>query len=447
MKIKWLVKGNLGLDLFYVVAGRSMSAISAIGIAMVLARSTQSKTIGAYYFAFAAVNFFSMFSQLGLSQTIIKIAAKIRSESEEVLKISFANAAGSILCIVCVSAATIALLVGFFGGSALSHFSAVEEISAHLPSVCIWIFLFAIQLTVADIFRAMGKLNLFALFSGALSNTLMLMILVIFWVIRGVLGLVDVFVINNVAIAVSILVGLLFAREKGLVNLKSVLAATKLIKDFSWLSFHSLSAGLFSYLILQTNIWFIAWIGSAKDVANFALANRLVTTLALINAVISSSLSARVADACVRSDAKFRQKLATEICRISLGAALIPGLVLFIWADEILSIVYGTDYPLAAWMVRVLVCGYIAIAFFGMRNYFLMMFGGEAIQNSISAIAGIAHAFIVFGVMRIFGVPSGVAVSALLLASTATLEAFVLYKKKGILSTPLLFEKERAKRQ
>ncbi|QQX88683.1 hypothetical protein JJQ59_25435 [Cupriavidus necator] len=430
-------KAGIGLDILYVVAGRSASAISAIGIAMVLARLIPTNSFGAYYFALAAANFFSMLSQLGMSQAIIKIGAIFRKDSNRGEGVDFSSAAGGVLCIVTISAAAIALLVFSSWTLLLNSFGAVESLRGHGLAFTAWIFAFSIQLTIADIFRSAGKLNLFAMMSGALSNSLLLSGLLLLMAIGADVDVGEVMTIGNISIAISVLVGMSIARKERLLRFKLISDSIRTIARYRKLAIHSLSAAVFAYLILQTNIWFVARLGSGIEVANFALASRLVATLALINAVIASSLASRVADACVSSDFASRQRLATNICRISVISVVIPALTLLVFGDEIIRLMYGASYPSAAWMARTMAGGYAVAAFFGMRNHFLMMSGGEAIQNSVSVISGIAHAISVFTIMSVAGIELGIAASSIILASTAALEAFILYRKRGIMSIPL----------
>lgn len=404
---------------------------------MVLARLISTNSFGAYYFALAAANFFSMISQLGMSQAIIKIGATLRRDAIHGERNDFSDAAGGVLCIVTASAAGIALLVLSTWTLLLNSFGAVESLRGHGLAFTFWIFFFSIQLTVADVFRSAGKLNLFAMMSGALSNSLLLLGLLLLWTIGADADVGEVMTIGNISIAISVLVGILIAREEKLLRFKFIYDALRAIARYKKLAIHSLSAAVFAYLILQTNIWFVARLGSGVEVANFALASRLVATLALINAVIASSLASRVADACVSSDFEFRQRLATKICRISLISVVVPALILLVFGDVIIKLMYGADYPSAAWMAKTMAGGYAVAAFFGMRNHFLTMSGGEAIQNSVSAISGMAHAIVVFTIMSLAGIEFGIAASSIMLAGTAALEAFILYRKKGIMSIPL----------
>ena len=159
---------NGGLWIF---AGRAFFAGSALLINILLSRVLNTAAFGAYLMAFNIAFFGGVVGTLGLNQSIIRFLAEQREKGKQTwarktallsLKIAMIGAAGTGILYTLLQ---LTLLRGVLGSEIMA--------SAALWTG-LWIMLTVLQNVMAETFRGHGDVRQATLFSGVLSNFLML---------------------------------------------------------------------------------------------------------------------------------------------------------------------------------------------------------------------------------------------------------------------------------
>ena len=191
--------------------------------------------------------------------------------------------------------------------------------------------------------------------------------------------------------------------------------------------------GIFAYLILQSNIWIFAAVGTSKDVALFAVANRLVVTMGVISVMVSSVYLPRISAMFANGDMASLRKMARTVATASTVMALIPAAALIISPELILKILFGQNYVESAFYARVMAIGFLFNSLSGMRGQILIMSGNERTQAFISMVAGLVTIVATYITAVKFGVKAGLVMSTSLMVLTGFIEMATLRLRTGIL--------------
>ncbi len=214
--------------------------------------------------------------------------------------------------------------------------------------------------------------------------------------IYGFLSPVTAIVSQGLSISIAVIIGILLLRQHLPQDLFKVTPDYRNKEWFrAWVPFTLLSAA--SILNNQVNILLLGWLGTNEEVGAFRVADRgaqlVVLSLTTVNLVIAPYITRAY------QEGKYDrlQVLSRKSARAALMIALPIALPMIFFGENIIAIVFGSDYvELAVMPLTILVIAQLVNVFFGSVGLFLTMSGferdtfrGQMYALSINILAGL----------------------------------------------------------
>jgi O-antigen/teichoic acid export membrane protein len=199
----------------------------------------------------------------------------------------------------------------------------------------------------------------------------------------------------------------------------------------AWVPFTFLVAA--SALNSQVGILFLGWLSSYDQVAAMQVAERGAMMVNLSLALVNIVISPHITRAFLQNDGRVLQILSRQSARFALLAALPIALLLLIFGDLVISVLFGSGYAkIVAWPLRILVLAQLINVAFGTLGMFLSMTSFEKDTFKGNSLALLSN-----GVLCLILIPNYGALGASISASVALIVwnlflAFRVYRKLGI---------------
>ncbi len=388
-KLASATKRSIGTRLLtggaWILAGRLVSAIGGMAVSMLLARVLAPQELGNYFiFASIAVTG-AMLAQFGTHQSVVRLVAGglARGELVEVrrsLRAVFAIAlAGSVI-----------VAGGYLGGIGNlvgKYVFKSEAVQAAAGLTAAWLILLHGQILLAQTFRGFHNLGLAALFDGAMTQVLLLTVLVVAWFVAYDWSLRDVVHVTIVAFAVTVIVGILLLRQR----YWSCLPAAKGMAIHTTIR---LSAPLFvsstSFVVLgEMHLWILGAVAAPDQVAIYGAGYRLmqlvVLPLGLVNHVIIPTVAELYAQG--------RKQELERVLRFTATIAALPALIMFVvltvFAGDVMRLVYGEYFYSGAPVLAILVVGQAINVLTGSPGVLLAMSDHQNLLMRVSLGGGL----------------------------------------------------------
>lgn len=187
-----------------------------------------------------------------------------------------------------------------------------------------------------------------------------------------------------------------------------------------WLASSFALAGttLLQTFVSQLPIVFLGYLSSPESVAQYSVAVRVGTLLNLFIIASNMSIASHVAEFNETSDMLKLRTTATKAARMSFAMALPVGIILFIFAEQVLS-VFGEEYADNTLLLRVVVIGYLLHVASGAAAVFLHMTYKEKFTLYVSAVLFIFSLVLSYFMIAAYGVSGAV---------FAYMTSFLIYK-------------------
>ena len=392
----------------WATAGKFASALVAIGISALLARLLSTEEMGNYFLAISVLNIFASMSQSGLNHAVVRFIGEALGQGNggrvrDTIRLALRNGAiGSII------GASIFLL--FRQGILLTGLHAPELLELHWH-IAIWIAIMTMNGILSEIFRGFHNIKLATLFSGLLSSTGFIIVLVFSYISGIYLGLDRVFLFAILSSALSVLVALIYLKRACVTLPKSaqgyVAMRSKDLMHAAWPMWVSGSALLF---LSQADILVLGMFRSAAEVAVYGAASRLVALVTMSLVIVNAVVPPIIAELYSHN----RQAELEKLLRTTASVAGIPTLgvlMLFIFqGDHLLSLIYGEYYIEGDLVLTILSVGQLVNVFTGSCGITLIMTGNQTTMMIITLITGTFTVALALALGSRFGA-TGVAVA------------------------------------
>ncbi|MDU9048769.1 MAG: flippase [Candidatus Electrothrix sp. Rat3] len=380
---QYLIKGGL-----WAFAGKVAALIVGLALSSLLARLLSPEDMGAYFLAFNLATFFSIFSRMGIDNTLQRFVAEAFGNNQPHMACTIIRKG---LILTLTSAFLVAILVYFWVGPWIAQYLLKSyRLSNSMGFVSVWLVLLTFQYVFTAIFQAVKDIRMAVLVNGLLPSAITTFLIACYLIAKKHATFQQILPWVLIAGGVNIMVAFLtLIKEKYKLN-----APTKKIKTIGYLKFagHSwplLINTVMMFIMGQSALWVISAFRSDAEVAAYGAAVRLVrsTSMALmaVNMIIPPLIVHFHAD-------KQKERL-EQVLRSTATIAAVPSLALLssyiLFGGWILETVYGEYYRAGETVLMIMSLGQAICVFVGSCGYVLIMTGHNHAIMLISAASSI----------------------------------------------------------
>ena len=401
----------------WALALRIGTALSALAINALLARVVTTSDLGVYFLITSLINTIIFAVTVGLPGAAVRVVA----ETLAVKHYQRTKKAVRLVVWLCAGSTTLnCTLLGLGGIHILNRLLfAVPLLDKVGWLVAILLFLWAMQTTVAELFRGFNDIRLAVTFRRLAPNIFFSCLLLWLALEQQLTTLPTVLMMACLAWGFSLgwafyLLGKkiqVLPRETA--HSTARINATKII-SLAWPMGCSLflTAGL-----RQADVWIVGSFADMETVALYGAASRLVNFVIFPLLIINASFPPLLSRLHTQGKIKDLEKLMRSAASATtlLGLAVLIGT--FFGGKYALVLIFGDSFIAAGRILLILACGLFFRFFCGAGNMALMMSGGEKIVMRISICSAVLMVSGATWAGRIWGgegVACAVAVSSLL---------------------------------
>ncbi len=377
---------NLG-SIGWSLAGRGAMIVAGFLINVLLAHVLDMREFGEAVLCSAVVSAVGLLCPLGANNMSVRnLTRAIRAGyREQVWPTVLALLAAAVL-----GGAVFAIVaIGPGAGFMYRLISGGQAAPLLLLATILWTAGFGLQLTLAEILRAAGRIRAASFAGGTVSNLAFVGMLGVMWYAGSSMPVDRILLYQTVIVAVSILAFL--------PSLKSAYAGYPFrarLDGLSRLIWEALPAALvvvLYMLIVQTDV-FALGLFRPDDVAMYGAASRLVLVLTVPGVVLEGALMPTFAAQIFSGARADLQRLAQETASIAVLGA-IPILVIFVFGGGWLTAaMYGPSYAESGILLAILACGYVAAAVSGPALVLLVLGGRQRLALAVLCVCAIPFA-------------------------------------------------------
>lgn len=412
---------------FWAIFLKIATGALALVVNILLIRIMTMEDVGSYFITHSMVTIFSLIAQFGLPQLIVRLV------SENIAQNNLKKLKDNIYTIVIIalfSCFLVGITLIFFAGEwvAINLFKDPKIVGV-INLVAFWMVALSFQQIIVETFRGLHDIKMASLFSGAISNFLMVLVLcILFYLGKGdfylVIKLFTLAAIISVIISAYILKRRLVILKKEKYNYNS----DNIVKDAWPLWITSISVFILTY----SDLWIVTYFLSKTDVALYGSSAKLLIILSLVVSLSYAVLPPIISEMNKRGEFK---KLQNVLRSFAFGNSLVVSpifLIIIIFPGYILELFFGESYIAASSVLIILSIGKIFNVITGMRGYVLILTGYGSLQMKISLFVGLLNIiFCCIGALYwgIVGVSLG-AMSAMIIQ--CLLEMYAVKYKLGV---------------
>ena len=369
----------------WALGGSGAETLFALAENALLARLLLPAELGAYFLVLSLVTVAATLAQLGLGQAVVRLVAgalavgdrgRARALIRRVLQLGGVGAVAG--------AAVLALGPGGFLLARVFH---APQTAAVLRLAGVWALLWAVRALLAETFRGLMDFRHAVIFAKASAVVVSILLYGGLLLLRGRGELDDVLWVCVISAAVSLAVASVVLRRR----VRRLDIGPDVPVAAVWRSAAPLFANnVLALLFLHTNVWLLGALASPESVASFGAAMRLGVLAVLPLMIVNAVVPPLVAELHSRGSTVRLGRL----LRNTAGAALVPGLVVagavFLFAGDLLRIVYGEFYSGAATALVWIAAGQVVVLATGSCGVTLIMTGHERLRLWITTLVGLA---------------------------------------------------------
>ncbi len=434
----------------WTVTCRSAGIATVMAVHMLLARFLTAEDFGAFVIASSLAVFFSMLAMFGLNTLLCRYVAEslaVDSPRRAALVICLSSRIGLVsLLLAAIAGGACAHLVGEYGFD-------MPQLSRVSVAVAAWIVLLAVGQMIAELFR--GLHHLFAAsalggVTGGLISNLLFLGLLTGAAARGTMSFETAVMLVLPALLAAVVLGAvslyLFAWPRAdevedyaghdlpKLTLRQVLGDAWPIALVQTVSFG----------VAQLDIWTVARFAGEADLAFYAVARRVSLLVALPLTLVSLAIASSISELHARHDKQRLARVIRGAANVSTVMTLLLIAGIFIGAEWILAIGFGSEYQAGAGALRILCVGQLVYVLSGPSGVTLMMTGHQQIPLRITLATLPLYALGPWVVVRYGG--EGMAfVSASYLVLNNLLQWIAVRRSLGICTHATLVRMPRAR--
>jgi O-antigen/teichoic acid export membrane protein len=397
----------------WALAGRAVTAASGLGANMLLTRLLSPDEVGAYFLTLSVVAVASMFAQLGLTQTIVRLVAESTATGRD------SRAAMAIRLTLGLGAAGVIVAAGFLtlgGGAYLSeHFFQSPLMATVVGLMALMMLILVCQELAAGIFLGFHDIRSSIIFGGSATALLKMLLFAGLWLLQGKSDLQMALVLSVVAGFTSVIFSTFVMRKK--VEALATNGDGIDVPEIATIAWPLWVTSIVLLALVQADIWLMGYFASAEEVAIYGAAARVVALIAmpllLVNSIVPSSIA--------ELNAQGRRPELETILRKAATLVAIPSFIgmafVLAFGELILRLLFGEHYASGASILIILSAGQMVNVWGGSCGKVLMLTGHQKAMMMITIFCGILAivlAILLVGPYGGEGVATGAAIGLVL---------------------------------
>lgn len=391
----------------WVFGGRVFSMSSQLAVNGFLARLLSPTDMGLYFLVFSLVNFFMMFSLLGMQRSIVRIISEslaLERPEKSVLAVRYMIQIGAFTSI------SLAIVLFAGAGKFISEMIFNTKLIGNLVYLpAAWLIIFTLQTLIAEAFRGFHDIRYATIFNGLISSAICTFV---FGFLLFIGKKVDLEIVLIITIG-SYFINFIFASTL-LYRLTSKIEKTKrelitrydMLKN-SWVLYFQ---NLILFIMTSGHLWLLAYLSTKQNVAIYGAVFRLMviitTSLAMIRLTILPTIGHLYA-----------KKYYSEVEKVLKVSALVAGIpailglsLVILMGKPILFILYGSHYAEGYSALIILSVANLINVFTGMPGPLMVMASKEKqmlLFTIISSVVGLSLSSFLIGILDYTGVSIG----------------------------------------
>lgn len=366
-------------------SAKLLTGVAQILVAAVLARMLTVEEFGQFQSLQRVVMLGGILGSFGLAMVAVRKVAKGIARGQ--VDYSYAAIRDISRTILLVSL-LLALLVLLFGRPFI-EMVAGEISQGSLVLLSVLVVVAAFQQILPEFFRGLHDIRFSSLFSGASSNSILLLAVAAAMASGATLGLFDALLIYCcsffLAVCMAAIVLIKMVRRWNVCS-QLYLPTKKILVSGKPMLFSL----LILFVVKQADVWLVASFVSLEVAAYYAAVSRMIFVLTVPLMVANAVIKPMLAKQLVEQNVSEAQQLTTLVTRGTFVVGLLPALIMFIWPQEILGLIFGDYYRAGDDVLRILACAQVITLFFGPCSAVLAMAGKEtSIFRATLAGAGV----------------------------------------------------------
>ncbi len=368
----------------WALSGKIISSASTLGANILLARLLSPEDMGSFFLAFSIVTIFTLIAQWGLGRGIVKLVAS---------ELAIGNVAQARSAII--SSLIIVVLIGLVlavfiyappGEWFLSKLSGTNSLVSIAGILGLWIFVLALQGIVSESFRGYHDIRMATIFGGMLTAVIAVLFYLYAWLKPGYFELGDAVQLMAFATAMSLVTAGIFLRKK--IGRNDHGGRPHLSKVFLF-GLPLMLTNLSIFATREFHMWGLAYFQSETEVALYGASLRLILLLAMPLIIINAVIPSMVADMYSLKQYERVQNLLQKTATIMIVPAIIVFVVIALYGEEILGLVYGDSYTEGYIPFVILAIGQLINVLTGSPGVLLTMSGHERVVFKTALLASI----------------------------------------------------------
>jgi O-antigen/teichoic acid export membrane protein len=421
---------NLAFDAAWSLALKLFGATSNIIVLFILVRMLSIADMGYFLVAQSTAILVAMVARFGMKQPIVKLVSTALAEGHEEL---LSGIFRSVVTLVATGFVVVSLITVFGGGDYI--FLSVFSAPIIFDSLLLWlglVFFLAYQTPLAETYRGLHMAKEAMLYDGPLVNFLMLTLLVVAYIVNGQLSFSMAISLLVLCHGSNLFVGSLKLRAKT----KRYPAGGDMfpIQNLLMLGAPVFVINVAAYIITQSGLWVGGAYLEPEDVAVFGAALRLMLVISLPLFVLNLVIQSRIVKMYVSGQRDELEILVRQGTTVATVVSVLGSLVIFVWPELILNILFGSEYGRGGKVLAILTLGQLINVSVGPCLNFILLVGRRVIATYIVVGAGLMTVPLSIAMAILYGI-EGIAVAGAIGLGMQNILLWVATKKQCNIST------------
>jgi O-antigen/teichoic acid export membrane protein len=364
--------------------GYATVAVTGLGVNAVLARLLSPEEVGAYFLALSISVVGALFAQFGTQLSVVRLVARELAQNRfsEVRQLLKGMGLLVVTGLVVVEGVYLAGGGAWLGGSVF-HSPFVAGASF---MISLWLALRVCQTLFAQTLRGFHDIKFASLLDGAMSNVLLLMLLLGVWMLYGRASFTIVLNLTVIAFAFSVALGpLLLSR-----HWRTLPPAPGLrLRSVFHVSLPLFVSSVSMLGIGELHLWILGAVGSEQQVALYGAAYRLIQLVAIPLVLVSNVISPSVTALFAQRDLTRLERVMRTTATAAAVPALLVAVTLVFAAGPVLVLLYGDFYAQAASALIIMTVAQVINVLTGSPGILLAMSDRQTVLMRIGMLAGL----------------------------------------------------------
>jgi O-antigen/teichoic acid export membrane protein len=421
----------------WTLCGKMVAGIGQLVVAALLARTLLPEEFGLFQILHRLLLIFALIGSFGMSWVVLSELSIIKQGGSTSSAVQVFIRVMILSTIVCVF-----LSLGVFTNFEKLLFSLFQlNLETAKWLLLPLIFLMSYQMIIPEAYRGIGDVRAASIFSGAATNLVMILFLVIFLIstsfqiYQALLALLLTSAVV-ITLSLSVLSRKLIKPKKINYQIESAATNAKVIKLYARKGWPLTLSSVAQFIVTQGDIWIVAFYFEVTDAAIYAAASRLVFVVSIPVMIANGATRGVIANLWF---SKNTRSLSILLGCVSIGtflAGLIPSLLFIGFGDDILKFLYGDFYSAGATILFILILGQLTLLLAGPAGTLLALSGNQSALLAMDLAAMVVFLIISLVMAPHFGPAAVAAASVFSIAAKNFAAATFVKLKLGVFSFP-----------